>query len=106
MIWIPFKPGATFSLAMQYTVNGAPSSIAGKTIASQVKTEALAPVADLVVSVVDVDAGLFSVSCASVDTTTWPNARLLTDVRVLHADGRVALSKTFGIDAEARVTDG
>jgi hypothetical protein len=98
-----FKRGDTFALACTYKIDGAPASITGLAIASQIRTVAGDLVAALTVTASDQVAtpGQFTLSAAS--TTAWPIAGLRCDIQI--TDGAVIISSdTFLVPVVQDIT--
>lgn len=89
-----FKRGDSFALACVYKVDGIASSIVGKTITSQIRTNELALVATLT-AIPDnqsVNPGHFRLVGPS--TTSWPVAGLRCDIQIVEA-GVIVSTDTF-----------
>jgi hypothetical protein len=96
------KRGDTFSWAMSHRDGSAVLSLAGWTIASQVRTAADALVTTLSISNRDDQAGLFVLSAA--DTTAWPLGSLHCDIQYTDPSGVIRSSPTILIDCVRDIT--
>jgi len=99
-----FKRGDTFSLACTWKDGGVPTSVAGLTITSQLRTYgALTLVADLTVIVSDqlVSPGAFVL--ISDSTGQWPVGAMVCDIEVAQ-DGIIRSSESFLVPVTEGVT--
>lgn len=94
-----FKRGDTFSLVCTYKVDDVPVTIAGKTIASQIRRVNGALVSDVTVEP-DTDPTKFILSA---DTENWPLDLLLCDIEIVE-DGFTRSSETIQIPVVEDIT--
>lgn len=98
------KRGDTFSLACTWKECGQPSSVAGFSISSQIRTQgALKLVATLEVIVADQveKPGSFTLLCT--DTSVWPVGTLVCDIAIAQ-DGVIRSSEAFVVPVVEGVT--
>lgn len=101
---LPFKRGDTFSLACTWKDGGVATSVAGLTIASQIRTHGtLNLVATLEVVVDDqvLSPGVFAL--VARDTSAWPVGAMVCDIEITQ-DGIVRSSESFLVPVAEGVT--
>lgn len=100
---IEHKKGDTFEVTCTYENDaGAPVSLDGITITSQLRTPAGALVADCTATVTSVPNGTFTLLVA--DTSSWPVAKLEFDVQYALTGGRIISSETVNVHVVKDVT--
>jgi hypothetical protein len=97
-----FKRGDTFILECTYKVDGAPVSIAGKTITSQIRRVNGNLIADMVVTPDNSNPARFSLE-PDTDTADWPIDVLLCDIEIVES-GFVRSSQTIKIPVVEDIT--
>lgn len=99
-----FKRGDTFSLACTWKDGGVPTSVAGLTITSQLRTYgALALVASLTVIVGDQVATPGAFALIADSTSLWPVGAMVCDIEVAQ-DGIIRSSESFLVPVTEGVT--
>lgn len=100
------KAGETLSMLVTYTDGaGDPISLTGKTITSQIRTQSLELLDDLMVTIADqtTNTGQFTLSATDEMTSAWPIGSLIFDVKIVQGS-TVIYSDTGRIDIKQAVT--
>lgn len=90
-----FKRGDTFSLACTWKDNGVPTSVAGMTITSQLRTHGMLTLVESLTLIVGdqvASPGAFTLLAGS--TSAWPVGAMVCDIKVSQ-DGVVRSSESF-----------
>lgn len=100
----PFKRGDTFSLTCTWKDGGVPTSVAGLTITSQLRTHgALTLVANLTVMIGDQLVSPGSFVLFAEGTSSWPVGAMVCDLEVAQ-EGIIRSSESFIVPVAEGVT--
>ncbi|TXH14731.1 MAG: hypothetical protein E6R03_08635 [Hyphomicrobiaceae bacterium] len=103
MITLDFKRGDTFLLQAVGTVDDVGQDMTNWSVAAQVRNGS-SLLHNLTLTWVDRPNGIYQLSCAPVNTATWPVKLLVCDIQYTTASGQVISTETFGINNIADVT--
>lgn len=103
---IDFKRGDSFDLSGQLLEEegGAPISIAGWSVRSQIRSSAGELIAELTTEITDPAAGKYSLTSPPAETATWPVGNARMDIQFTDAGGRVMSTQTVTVRVEEDVT--
>jgi len=98
-----FKHGDTFTLACTYKLDGVPASLAGKALASQIRTVAGELVAGLTVTQGNQTTSPGSFTLTAAGTAAWPVAGLRCDIQITEG-ATIISSDTFLVPVVQDIT--
>lgn len=101
-----FKRGQTFAYVGQVKNNGSAMSLAGWSVAAQLRTKyGMSLVQALAASVLDASSGLVRIAAQAEETARWPLQALLLDIRLADPVGQVVISNTIEVVVVEQITN-